>query len=310
MLESDLKRTPGGLRRIASLIRERKVDIVHTHMSRANVVGTLLKMLVSAPVVKTAHSQSFQLHWQVNDFVIANSRATEKYHIRTNRIPQHKIQTIHCIVDSKGIEQVTPKRERIVRGQLRWRNGEFLVGIIGQVIVRKGHRFLFEALPQLVRQIPNLRLLVLGRFHRREPYVKQLRGYLNENGLHRITRWTGIRENVPDFLSALDVCVVPSLEEPLGLVAIESQAVGTPVVASNTGGLSEIVEHEMTGLLVPPGNSGAIANSILRIRDDETLRRRIVHRGQNQYHEKFGADLHIAQVVGVYEKMRLKKQAA
>lgn len=310
LIESDLNRTPARLREVAKLIRDKKIDVVHTHMSRAHAFGTLLKLLVTVPVIKTAHSRSFQLHWQVNDFVIANSLATENYHVRTNRIPRRKIQTIHCFVDSAKIEQVTPRDVRVVRRQLRWDNDEYLIGVVGQVIARKGQQYLFEALPRLVQEIPNLRVVVLGRFHRREAYTRQIRNFLHENRLHRITKWTGVRENIPDFLSAMDVCVVPSLEEPLGLVAIESQAVGTPVIASETGGLCEIVEHEVTGMLAAPKDPGSIAESILRIRNDDQLRRKLIYRGKKQFEEKFATDALMAQVEGVYQKMIARKKAA
>jgi glycosyltransferase involved in cell wall biosynthesis len=307
VVESDLSRTPAGLRSIADLVRENEIDVIHTHMSRAHTFGTLLRLLVSTPLVKTAHSRSFQLHWRVNDFVIANSLATEQYHTRTNRVPQRKIQTVHCFIDSDKVEQVTPKRQRIVRRQLRWNDGEFLIGIVGQVIARKGHQYLFEALPKLLREIPNARMVVIGRYHRRQPYVRKVRKFLNENGLHRITRWTGLRFNIPDFLAAMDVCVVPSLEEPLGLVAIESQACGTPVVASRTGGLCEVVEDGVTGLLVPPKDPNAIADAILRIRADEKLRRKIAYRGKLQYEAKFATDFLASQIEGVYEKIVSRK---
>lgn len=308
-VESNLNRFPTNqLREIAELIRFNKIDVVHTHMSRAHAFGTLLKLKVSVPIIKTAHSRSFQLHWQVNDFVIANSMATERYHAKTNRIPQRKIQTIHCFIDSKKFQNVTPRNCRIVRRQLRWNNGEFLIGIVGQVIARKGHQHLLEALPELLSNIPNARLVILGRFHRREPYVKRLRQFLVQNQLQGVTRWTGIRENIQDFLAAMDVCVVPSLEEPLGLVAIESQTVGTPVVATRVGGLPEIVEHESTGLLVPPRDASAIAKSIIRIADDEPLRRRLVYRGRKQVNEKFCPQFLLTQIEDVYQRLISRKK--
>ena len=169
-----------------------------------------------------------------------------------------------------------------------------------------------DRLPRLLREIPNARLVVIGRYHRRQPYVRKVRKFLNENGLHRITRWTGLRYNIPDFLAAMDVCVVPSLEEPLGLVAIESQASGTPVVASRTGGLCEVVEDGVTGLLVPPKDPDAIADAILKIHADEKLRRKVVYRGKQQYQAKFATDFLASQVEGVYQKMlsRKKRMAA
>lgn len=310
IIETQMGRSRRQLKEIATLVREHQIDVVHTHMSRAHAFGTLLKLLVSVPVIKTAHSRSFQLHWQINDCVIANSLATADYHRKTNRIPKQKIETIHCFIDSEKSSQVTPKSKRIVRRQLRWNNEEYLLGIVGQVIVRKGHRYLLEALPRLVQEIPNLRLVIVGRFHRDQTYVKQLRRYLNANQLHRVTKWIGIRENVPDFLAAMDVCVVPSLEEPLGLVAIESQSVGTPVVASETGGLSEVVKHETTGLLVPPRDSDAIADAVLRIHQDEALKRKLIYRGKKQYEEKFSTEQLVRQIEDVYQRQIQARRSA
>ena len=295
---------------MAKVIQRHDIDLVHTHMSRAHSFGTLLKFFSRAPIVKTAHSRSFQLHWKVNDRVIANSKATHDYLVRVNKVNASKMDTIHCFVDSEKYDNVTIRDIRRTRRQLRFNNGEFVVGIVGQVIARKGHEYLVKALPELCEAIPNLKLLIIGRFHRSETYVKRIRKFILENGLEKRTRWIGIRENVQDFYSIMDVCVVPSLEEPLGLVAIESHLAGTPVVAANVGGLPEIIEHERTGLLVPPRDPQAIAKAILRIKTERPLQNRIINCGHRRSSHRFSTENLTTQVENVYRRLLASHRAA
>ena len=85
-VESDLKRRYDEVQRIASWIRDQRIDVIHTHMSRAHVFGVLLRMFSRVPVVATAHSCNFQPHWWFNDYVIANSRSTLRYHRLVNLV--------------------------------------------------------------------------------------------------------------------------------------------------------------------------------------------------------------------------------
>ncbi|HMP80790.1 MAG TPA: glycosyltransferase family 4 protein, partial [Pirellulaceae bacterium] len=100
--ESTLKRfPPGEVRALAKWIRSEGFDLIHTHMSRAHTLGILARWHVDIPVVATAHNQYFQLHWRLNDFVIANSQSTADFHSRVNRVPRHKIMPIFCLIDHK-----------------------------------------------------------------------------------------------------------------------------------------------------------------------------------------------------------------
>ncbi len=308
---SDMSRFPfSELKRISKWIRENKIDLIHTHMSRGHAFGVLLKMLSGVPTIATAHSRSFQLHWRMNDLVIANSRATAKYHQRINRIPDSKLETIHCFVDLERFKNVTPKSIRIVRRQLRLHGDEFVVGLVGDVVQRKGHLYLFQALQKIVEAVPNFKLVMLGRFRREEPYAKQLRSILIQNQLYRRTKWLGLRFNIQDFMTAFDLCVVPSIEEPLGLVAIESMAGGTPVVSTNVGGLPEIVQHESNGLLVEPHDADALANAIIRMARDHELRSQLGENGKRMVFERFDPVALTNKVVAVYERALSTKRAA
>ena len=311
-VDSNLKRFPiSELRKIAGLVRDKNIDVVHTHMSRAHAFGTLLKLFVpSVPVIKSAHSRSVQLHWRFNDFVIANSAATEQYHIRRNGISPKKIQAVHCFIDTDKFQPASRLAARRVRRQLKWNNGEFLVGVVGEITKRKGQEFLVKAIPSLIKAIPHLRVVMVGRFSEQDPYVKQIRQYLSENGLEYTTQVIGIRDNVEDFLTAMNVSIVPSLEEPLGLAAIESQSVGTPVIVSETGGLTEVVNDEMSGLIVPMGDSDAISQAIIRLSQDVKLQRRLSFHGQEKVAGTFSPEILVPQVVSIYENLLSRRRKA
>ena len=310
-LTSEMTRfPPGELKRIAKWINANRFDVIHTHMSRGHSFGVLLKLITGVPVVATAHSRSFQLHWKLNDYVIANSRATCEYQHRVNRISRSKLETVHCFVDLEKSNDVSARSIRIVKRQLRFKGDEFVVGVVGDVVARKGQIHLVRALAEIVQQVPNAKLVILGRFHRNELYTKQLRSLLIQHGLFRKTKWLGLRFNIEDFMSAFDVCAVPSLEEPLGLVAIESMAVGTPVVATNVGGLPEIIRHEENGLLVQPRDPSALAAAIIRLAKDTDLRNRLGENGKHTTHAQFDPATLTEQVVSVYRRVISRRRAA
>jgi glycosyltransferase involved in cell wall biosynthesis len=310
-LTSEMTRfPPGELQRIAKWINTNQIDIIHTHMSRGHSFGVLLKLMTGVPVVATAHSRSIQLHWKMNDYVIANSHATFEYQHRVNWISRSKLETVHCFSDLEKFKDVSERSVRFVRRQLRLAGNEFVVGVVGDVIARKGQLYLARALAEIIKQVPNVKLIILGRFHRNEPYTRQIRSLLIHDGLFRRTKWLGVRPNVEDFMSLFDVCVVPSIEEPLGLVAIESMAVGTPVVATNVGGLPEIVRHEENGLLVQPRNPSELAAAIIRLAHDPGLRMRLGENGRPTAFAQFDPPTLTEQVVSVYQRVLARRHAA
>lgn len=304
VVESEMRRWPfADLQAARKWIRSEGIDVIHTHMSRAHSFGVLLKWLTGVPVVATAHNRYVQLHWPFNDFVIANSRATEAYHRRHNRVPADRIQTIHCFVDVERFSQAGERDRRAIRTELRQTRDEFVVGVIGEVIARKGQLHLAQALPELARRIPELRVVLIGRFHRSEKYVRRMRRIQTRHGLYRRVRWLGRRSNVHQHMAAMDVVLVPSTEEPFGLVAVEAQLAGTPVIATRVGGLPEIVQHERNGLLIPSGDPVALAAAVERIYRDRLLRENLVRQGREDAMTRFAPQRLTREVVAIYERL-------
>ena len=306
-INSDLQRKPADVGRIVNWIRHEGIDLAHTHMSRAHSFGVILKMTSGLPVIATAHNRSFQVHWRMNDFVIANSQATMDYQQRVNRVPESNLEKVLCFTDLKRFEDVTTKSVRRVKRQLKVTENDFLCGCVGEVIKRKGQVYLFQALKKIVAEVPNFKLILLGRFRREEAYTQKLRSILLNERLFQTVKWLGLRENIQDFMTAFDLLAVPSIEEPLGLVAVESLAAGTPVVATRTGGLPEIVSHNESGLLVPPRNPDSLADAIIRLAKDSQARERMGTAGKKFVHQEFEMEKLCDRVEEIYSQVTRRR---
>ena len=311
LFESDMRRLPTrDLRQAARWAKSNQVDLIHTHMTRGHSFGVLLRMMTGIPVVATAHCTSFQLHWRFNDFVIANSESTELFQRRVNRVSAAKMKTVYCCSELERFSNPSLQQVRGARHIMGVQANEPLIGIVGAVCPGKGHDCLFEALPEIMSQVPDLKLAVLGGVRRSIPFTLELRRLLLEHNLQNRVEWLGIHNHVEAFMSLFDLTVVPSTEETLGLVAIESLAAGTPVVATNTGGLPEIVKHEETGLLVPVGDADALAAAVLKCIGDKDLRRQLGETGQQYVLERFSPDGLVSEIESIYDQVCCQRAAA
>ncbi len=301
--QSEMSRTPRELKRVSQWIREQEFDLIHTHMSRAHFMGVLLRMTSGVPVIATAHSCTFQLHWMLNDYVIANSQATLDYQRRINRVRANRSEKIFCCTNLQRFQAFNPERVAEIRRNVGAAPNDFLVGVVGQVGQRKGQKFLFDGLPELFRRIANLKVIIVGEFDRDDRYIKRLRRQHLQNGWFGRVRWLGRRNHVEDYMNAIDLCVVPSVREPLGLVALESLASGTPVVATRTGGLPEIVIHGENGLLVPRKNVSALSDAIEQLAGEPETRKAMGQRGRQMVLDKFSPEKLTDQVIDVYHRI-------
>ena len=313
-VNTELQRRPFELARMSNWIREHQIDLMHTHMTRAHGFGVLMKTITGVPVIATAHNRSWQLHWKFNDYVIANSVATYDYQRKVNRVRADRMEQVYCFSRLDRFSTVTPSDMRRANRQMKRQSDEFLLGCVGEVTQRKGQLHLIKALPKIIERVPNLRLILLGRSNPFGGYTKNLQQLIAHHRLENHVRWLGLRNNVEDYLSALDLTVVPSLEEPLGLVALESLAAGTPVIASHTGGLPEIIDHGKTGLLVPSADPAALENAIVRLAESAKTRQRMGEAGRAMVSERFDPTSLANDVEAIYQRViqsrAVKKLAA
>jgi glycosyltransferase involved in cell wall biosynthesis len=304
VIASDLHRwPPDELRRVARIVEQERVDVVHTHMSRAHFFGILLRWLGGVPSVATAHSNHFQLHWMFNDSVIAGSEATLRYQRRRNFVRAGRSETIHLFIDRCRLAAAPPDARRRARQRLGLADDVPLLGLVGNVTLRKGIHVAVAAMPRILASVPQARLAVVGHL-RYLDYVQQVQATAQRLGVASHILWLGYRDDVQELLPALDVYVQPSLVEPLGLGILEAMAAELPVVASRVGGIPEIVVPGRTGILVPPAESEALADWVVGLLVGDPLQRQALGRaGRQRVLEEFAPDSQMARIESVFARV-------
>jgi len=261
--------------------------IIHAHDWLAAKAGIGLKHLNRVPLVSTIHATEYgrrggvfsdynrMIHeievWLGSESkrVICCSHFMAEQVNKVLAVPYEKIRVIPNGIDPsiftnlKGVGEV---RSRFAE------RGEKLVLFVGRLVVEKGVHVLLDAIPKVLQKV-EAKFVIAGDGYLRSEVVKRVA----ERGLGGKVHVTGYldTDTIRRLFLAADVCVIPSLYEPFGIVALEAMAAGCPVVASDTGGLSEIVEHEKTGVKVYPNNPDSLAWGILRVLESKDLAERL-----------------------------------
>jgi glycosyltransferase involved in cell wall biosynthesis len=188
--------------------------------------------------------------------------------------------------------------------------GAQIVGVVARLEPEKGHPTLLDAWPLVLRAVPNAYLLVVGEGSQRDALERQAAAL----GIaHRIV-FTGRRDDVPAVTAALDVAVLPSYREAQGLTILEALALSRPVVASNVGGIPEVIEDGVSGLLVPPHDPAALAAAIVRFLTDHPFADTIAKAGHDMVHDRFCIELMVKAIERIYDEgaraVRLSEVAA
>jgi glycosyltransferase involved in cell wall biosynthesis len=262
----------GIILRLCRLMRQREVDIVHTHLYHASRYGRIAATLAGVPcVVASFHNvypiRRFKQHvfnWilgKITDRVIAVSEAVKDHLVGYDHIAPDLITVLPNAIDLRhfGGHDRTEARRR-----LGIPPDAYVVGTVGRLEPQKGHVVLLQAMRELADACPEARVLLIGGGSQEQA----LRGAADDLGLADRITFTGERRDVPALMAALDLFVLPSLWEGLPLVLLEAMASGAPVVATRVGGVPEVVSDGATGILIDPNRPDQLAAAIIRCRND------------------------------------------
>ncbi|WP_328988128.1 glycosyltransferase [Thiorhodovibrio winogradskyi] len=293
--------------RLHALIARVRPDILHLH-SRigADVMGGLAGRLAGVPVVHTRRVDNPEPAWlaalkyRLHDRVIAISAGIARV-LREAGVPEHKLRLVRSAVDTQAYAR--PCDRAYLCAQLGLENDgpreAPYIGVVAQLIKRKGHRVLLEALPALVARWPDLRVIFFGRGREDAP----LRARVAALGLSRQVIFAGFRADLDALLPCLDLLVHPASMEGLGVSLLQAAAAGVPVVASRVGGIPEAVLDGETGLLVPPGDAQALQVAIARLLGDAVLRQRLGRAGQARMRADFSLAAMVAGNLALYREL-------
>lgn len=271
------------------LKQERNVQLLHTYHS----LGAVKYQATSErPAIADIRLDIERDILENADCIVATS-PQEKETLRKLVSQKGQIEVIPCGTDTENFSTI-PKTT--AREQLAWNQKDKIVLYVGRFDPRKGIETLVRACARLKEtygsELANFQLAIVGGSSPDMPDGRErdrIESIVKGLGLSDRTLFAGLvgHDLLPVYYSAADVCVVPSYYEPFGLVAIEAMACGTPVIASNVGGLKFTVIPEQTGLLVPPKDVGALASAIDRIISDEVWARKLRKQASASVNHRF-----------------------
>lgn len=276
---------PGRLR---SLLESRQPNIVHVHSRRgADHFGGWNARWAGVPAVLTRRVESAEfkalalLKYQPYAAIIAISRAIEAQLKDNVGLAQNRVHYVPSGVDTDRYRPIE------ARGRLAelygLPAGAFTLGVVGQLILRKGHARLFDALPELIAAHPEVQVLCFGQ----GPLQQELEQQIQKLALTAHVRLAGFRNDLAWLLPELDCIVHPAEREGLGVAVLEALSCRVPVVASAVGGLVDIIEHESTGLLVDLGDDEGLLAALRRMVQDPGLRQRLGEAGRRRVETAF-----------------------
>lgn len=304
------------------LIKKGRYHIVHTHSSKAGVLGRLAAWLAGTPlIVHTLHSLVFHDYqpWLVNrawwlakkicapvtDFFISVSSVISEKAIAAGIDKPEQFRTIYSGMELDWFLKAQFDADK-VKQEFRIPLDAPVVGKIARLFPLKGHDQLMDAAPEIVKRVPNVRFFLIGDGHLLEHLQQRAREY----GILENFVFAGLidRKRIPEMISAMDIVVHTSLREGLARVLPQSLAMGKPCVSFDIDGAREVVINDYTGYLVEAFDSVGLADRVARLLEDAELRRKLGENGRRHVDPNFRTEKMVADISEVYQ-MLLERHA-
>jgi glycosyltransferase involved in cell wall biosynthesis len=293
-------------RRLARFLRRERVDVLHAHKFGSNVWGTLVGSAARVPVL-LAHEHTWSYEGNPVRRILDReliARRADRF-IAVSREDRRRMTDVEGISPERtifipnGIPPSAPPSGADVRAELGIEKDTQVIGTIGVLRAQKAHHVLLRAVAQLARDYPSLTVLIAGEGPERGP----LEALAHELGIAPQVRLLGFREDVSDVLSALDVAVSSSDFEGSPLAVLEYMEAARPVVATAVGGVPDLIDDGVHGLLVPPGDSSALARAIGELLADPQCAQRLAARAQARRRSEFDIETHVRRLEDLYEEL-------
>jgi len=294
--------------KVAKILRKEKIDIIHTHNTQPFIDGTIGALLSGVKtIIHTDHARDFPdkrrymfAEWLMFHFahkVVGVSDHTSNNLVKYEHISKKKIATIVNGIDEAKYDISVDKDKK--RNELLIQKKGPVIGLGVRLSEQKGITYLLQAMPAVVKQFPDISLVIAGQ------------GVL-ENNLKEETRSLGIIEHVffvgprldmPELLKLFNLYVLPSLWEGLPMVLLEAMAAGCPIVATDVGGNFTVIKNKYNGSLFEPKRPDLLASEIIRVLSDKQTISRYINNSLDIFRKKFSAEIMTRQ----YEKLYSRK---
>jgi len=289
--------------KIKRLLRQHSIDLVHVHSRRgADLWGGLAARQVGLPCVISRRVDHHEARWWARlkyalcDQVIAISEGIRTI-LLADGVPAEKVSCVRSAVDFERFQAVSDSAG--VKSRFGLPDDSVVVGMAAQLIPRKGHDVLLEAVAALKDRWPQLRVLIMGK----GPLATSLAQQIDAMDLKEQVHCVGFLSDIETVLPHLDFLVHPARTEGLGVALLQAASAGLAVIASRAGGMPEAVLHEQTGLLIPPGDAQALVAAMERLLSDPVLIEQYGAAGQRRMAAEFSIAAMATGNLAVYRQL-------
>jgi glycosyltransferase involved in cell wall biosynthesis len=293
----------GFIWRCRRVLEQLKPDLLHVHSRRgADTYGALAARAARVPAVISRRVDNPERRWfarrkyaQYQAVIAISARIRQLLldDVGLNR------EQVYLVPDGVDTARFHPGADPLgVRQALGLPADSFLIAMVAQLIPRKGHGVLLEALATLLAAHPDARVLLFGQ----GPLAARLTGQIKGLGLSDQVKLMGFRQDLDELLPGMDLVVHPALKEGLGVALLETLASGVAAVASDVGGIPDLIEDGVHGRLVPPGDPDALAKVMDQLIGDDALRRQLAQAGRQRVVSAFSLDQMVAGNLEVYQQ--------
>ncbi len=317
------------IRRIRTLVKELNVDVIHATNSQAWLSGGIVGRLTGKPVVSTLNSNAYEEsrlidNPNLNRMKLRYGKMKAQFALR---LFTHRYVAISNYVKSSYVSRLGLKPDRVdvvhrgvpkeyfesprsdlnaLKRELGIEDAYPVLLNVARLVAPKGQRYAIEALPKIIEAYPNARLLLVGMGNRE----KSLRKLAKQLGVDQHINFVGTRDDVRELHAVSDMFLFPSVYEGFGSALGEAMAAGNLCITTGEPPMTEIVEHEKSGLHVPSQDPGAITDAVLRVAGDGELRERLTTAGRDRARNLFTIESGVAQLEQVYSNLAKELQLA
>lgn len=290
---------------LVRLLREERVDVVHAHKFGSNIWGVVFGRLCGVPVVVT-HEHGWSFEGRAKTFLDreliargSNAFIAVSREDRRRMIELQKISPDRAVFVPNGIPSLPPASGRDVRAELGIGATDPVVTTVGFLRQPKAMDILIEAAARIAPSFPALKILIVGEGADRPVYE----ALIERLGVQDTVKLLGLRSDVPDLLATSDVAVLSTNSEGSPLSVMEYMDAGLPVVATRVGGIPDLIEHGVHGLLVEPQDPAGLGDAIARVLGDPEEARRMGEQGRERRKREFDIDVMVENLQDLYMEL-------
>jgi glycosyltransferase involved in cell wall biosynthesis len=292
----------GDILFLRRLVKNNKIDVIHTTLDRADYLGIVLSRLTRRPIVSTMMVPRCHICYRFMDRVITLSNKQRSL-LHKKKIPQNKTLVIRPGIDMQRFGRPDPKKRDTWKDRLHIDQYNAVFCHISSLLTRKAHLVSLELAGECKKRGERPLLVFIGDPVHGEYYNSLLRRS-DELGIRDNIRFTGWTSEVPEILSLSHFTVLPSENEALGVVLMEGMAAGTPIIAREGEGGAELIEKYGTGFLYrPEAGVSALAEQVVALRGDSARYRALSDRCKKIAHDEFSLSMFGRRLVGVYQNV-------